>query len=60
MIETVTAKAPEARINGVLLQEMVPDGADLIIGVHKDPQFGPAILFGLGGVYVEVFKDSSL
>jgi len=47
----------DARIWGVLVQEMVDRGKEIIIGVNRDPQFGPLIMFGLGGIYVEVLKD---
>lgn len=47
----------DAEIWGVLIQEMVTGGKEVIIGVNKDPQFGPLMLFGLGGIYVEVMKD---
>jgi acyl-CoA synthetase (NDP forming) len=60
MLQIVRERRPEARIEGVTLQKMVPDGVDLIIGMHKDSQFGPVLACGLGGIYVEVFKDSSL
>jgi acetyltransferase len=60
MLKTVRERKPDARIEGVTLQKMAPDGVDLIVGMHKDPQFGPVLLYGLGGVYVEVFKDSAL
>lgn len=47
----------EAYIMGCLVQGMVPDGKEVIIGFKRDPQFGPMIIFGLGGIYVEVLKD---
>jgi acetate---CoA ligase (ADP-forming) len=48
---------PAAHIYGVLIQEMVPTGREIIMGITKDPQFGHMIMFGLGGIYVEVLKD---
>jgi len=48
-----------ATILGVSVQEMVAGGKEVILGVSKDPQFGPLIMFGLGGIYVEVLKDVS-
>lgn len=50
---------PSAHIDGVLIQEMVPKGKEVIIGVSSDPQFGHMIMFGMGGIYVEVLKDIS-
>jgi acetyl coenzyme A synthetase (ADP forming)-like protein len=50
---------PEAVIWGALVQEMVPQGKEVIIGMNRDPQFGPLLLFGLGGIYVEALKDVS-
>ena len=60
IMESVKEKCPDARIDGVLVQSMLPQGVEMIIGVNADPQFGPMILCGLGGVFVEVFKDVSL
>lgn len=51
---------PDAKIDGVLIQPMLKKGIEVIIGVNNDPQFGPMILCGLGGIFVEVFKDVSL
>jgi acetyl coenzyme A synthetase (ADP forming)-like protein len=48
---------PDAEIWGVTVQQMIPDGKEVIIGMSRDPQFGPLLAFGLGGIYVEVLKD---
>ncbi len=50
---------PDANIRGVLVQEFIRDKKETIIGVNEDPQFGPMIMFGLGGIYVETLKDVS-
>lgn len=50
----------DARIYGVQIMPMVDKGIEMIIGVNNDPQFGPCILCGLGGVFVEIFKDTAL
>jgi acetyltransferase len=54
----INKRIPQARVEGVTVQEMV-HGVEVIVGVTCDPQFGPFITFGLGGVYVEVLKDVS-
>ena len=48
---------PDATLWGCQVQQMVKGGREIIIGVNRDPQFGPLLMFGLGGIYVEAFKD---
>ena len=50
---------PDAKIEGYLIQKMAEKGVETIMGIKKDPQFGPLIMFGMGGIYVEVLKDVS-
>ena len=57
--KNLAEKAPKARIEGFLLEETVPTGIELIIGGLRDPQFGPAVMFGTGGIAVELVKDVS-
>jgi len=59
IMESVNQKHPGAVIQGVSVQKMVPPGTEVIIGTSKDPQFGPVIMFGLGGIFVEILKDVS-
>lgn len=59
ILNNVKKKSRSARIRGVLVQKMVEDGVELLIGGKKDSQFGQVIAFGLGGVFVEVMKDVS-
>lgn len=59
ILDAVRRHAPEARIDGVLIAPMAPKGVECIAGVHCDPVFGPVVMFGLGGVFVEVLKDVS-
>ncbi|MBI3937310.1 MAG: acetate--CoA ligase family protein [Betaproteobacteria bacterium] len=51
--------APDARIDGVLVSEMITDGVEALVGVVNDPAFGPVVAFGLGGVFTEVLHDLS-
>ena len=57
IMQSVQAKVPGAAIDGVLASPMAPAGVELIVGVTRDPQFGPVIMFGLGGVFVETIRD---
>jgi acetate---CoA ligase (ADP-forming) len=49
--------APTARIEGVLVAKQLQGGVECILGIHRDPVFGPIAMFGLGGIFVEVMKD---
>ena len=57
MLARVRTRQPDARIDGVLVERFVRGGRETIIGVSQDPSFGPVIMFGLGGIYVEALKD---
>jgi len=57
VLESARAYDPGARINGALVQEMVQGGTEVLVGVTYDPQFGPTVMFGLGGIFVEILKD---
>ena len=56
----VEDRAPDAEVRGVLVQEMVPPGVELILGIERDPVFGPMVLCGLGGVHAELLRDFAL
>ena len=58
--ENVKEAMPQASTDGILLQEMAPAGVEIIIGIINDPQFGPMLLTGLGGIFVELLKDTVL
>lgn len=59
IFKKVRKQYPHVVIHGVSLQKMVRPGTEVIIGTSKDPQFGPVIMFGLGGIFVELLKDVS-
>jgi len=60
ILESSRAKVPNADIRGVFVEQMIKRKYELIIGCKKDPIFGPTIVFGMGGVAVEVFKDTTV
>jgi acetyltransferase len=57
LVERAKDYDPEAEIWGIQIQEMITDAQEVIVGMNRDPQFGPLIMFGLGGIYVEVLED---
>jgi acyl-CoA synthetase (NDP forming) len=60
LLERARAHAPDARIEGVLVAPLVRGGVEVILGVKRDPVFGPVVMCGLGGILVEVLKDVAL
>jgi acetyltransferase len=59
ILKNVKERAPKACIDGVLVVPHAAEGPEMILGTVRDPQFGPVVMFGLGGIFVEVFKDVS-
>ncbi|HNR31995.1 MAG TPA: acetate--CoA ligase family protein, partial [Candidatus Hydrogenedentes bacterium] len=59
MMVRIARRAPEAKLTGVYIERMCKPGREVILGMHRDPQFGPMLMFGLGGIFVEVMKDVS-
>jgi len=59
IIANANAAVPDANILGVAVQHMAPEGIEVIVGMTTDPQFGPVVMFGLGGIMVEVLQDVS-
>ena len=57
IMKKAKAYNPDAHIDGVLVQKLAPKGKEVILGLSKDPVFGHAVMFGLGGIFVEVYKD---
>ena len=60
MLKTVQEKCPEAAIEGINVMQNLEAGVECIVGMTRDPQFGCAIMFGLGGIFVEVLRDVAL
>ena len=57
MMEHFAKNMPDAVIQGLLVRPMIPKGHEVILGAKRDVVFGPTLMFGLGGVFVEVFQD---
>ena len=60
IMRSVELHCPDAKVRGILVQEMVPSGVELILGVKRDPVFGPMILCGLGGIHTEILQDFAM
>jgi len=59
ILTSVKQLVPNAKIDGILVQKMIVDGIEFVLGIRRDPIFGPIVMFGLGGVFIEVFEDVS-
>jgi acetyltransferase len=57
ILDNAQAYDPNARIDGILIEKIAPKGEEVIVGLKRDPGFGPLLMFGMGGVFVELFKD---
>jgi acetyltransferase len=57
ILKNVLARKPDAKIRGMIVEEMASEGKEIILGMNRDPQFGPILMFGLGGIYVEALED---
>jgi 4-hydroxybutyrate---CoA ligase (ADP-forming) len=57
ILQNAKTYKPDANVKGVLVQEMVRSGKEIILGAKQDPIFGPLVMFGLGGIYVEILRD---
>lgn len=60
ILNNIEQQNPRAKVHGISVQKMAPPGVAVIIGMSKDPQFGPVIMFGLGGILIEIVEDISL
>jgi acetyltransferase len=59
LLDRVRRARPDARLEGVLVQPMAPRGLELLLGMVRDPQFGPLVVVGMGGIYVELLRDTA-
>jgi acetyl coenzyme A synthetase (ADP forming)-like protein len=59
ILDSILRHKPDARITGMTIEEMAPPGKEIILGMNRDAQFGPILMFGLGGIYVEALEDVS-
>lgn len=59
IVKNAKKNMPSATVHGVLIQQFLPAGDEFIVGIKRDPNFGPLILAGLGGIYTELFKDTA-
>jgi acyl-CoA synthetase (NDP forming) len=57
ILANVKEHAPDAGVLGILVEEMVPPSTEVVVGGIRDPQFGPTLMFGLGGIFVEILRD---
>lgn len=57
--ENVIKKMPDAAIHGIQVSRQIEGGSEVILGIKKDPSFGPVVMFGIGGIFVEIFRDVS-
>jgi acetate---CoA ligase (ADP-forming) len=57
MMLKITKRAPQAQIDGIYVEQMIPRGLEVILGMNRDPQFGPMLMFGVGGIFIEVLED---
>jgi acetyltransferase len=57
IMRNIKARMPHAKIKGILIEEMAPQGQEVILGMNYDQQFGPILMFGMGGIYVEALED---
>lgn len=60
MLDAVQAMEPRPRLTGLVVQPMLPKGVEIVVGARHDPQFGPLVVVGLGGILVEVLRDTAL